>query len=161
MDQARRGEGVEGEDRGRGDAAGPGNEGRIPNLFAMNLGKAVDRLGQQLRMRVVDLVIGPIQTRVFQAEVRAEVDDFPRAGKELRNPVHRPAVGHCEEEEIARVEVRMRRESQVGEPSEVRVGADHGFPRHGVGRDLGDVHLRMAQEQPQELASRVSGAADD
>src|ERR1700691_4111627 len=41
------------------------------------------------------------------------------------------------------------------------MGARDGSARHGVGRDLGDLHLRVTDQEAEQLSADVAGAADD
>ena len=110
---------------------------------------------------MLDAVVFTIEGRIFQPEVRAEVDDLPRPREELGHANHGTAVGHREEEEVARVQVRMGREHEVRDLAEVRVSPAHRFSRHRVRGDLADLDLRMSEEEPEELSSGVTGTADD
>src|SRR2546430_14823108 len=73
-DEARLCKGANREDGRRGDAARPRDEGRLPDRVAVEFRQSVDGPLEQLRMRMVDAVVRAIQSRILEAEVRAEVD---------------------------------------------------------------------------------------
>src|SRR5207247_10894362 len=64
-------------------------------------------------------------------------------------------------EEVAWFQVGMRREGEVRDLSEVRMGPTDRLASHRVRRDLGDFDLRVSEEEPQQFPSGVPGAADD
>ena len=110
---------------------------------------------------MLDAVVFTIEGRIFQPEVRAEVDDLPRPHEELGHADHGTTVGHREEKQVARVQVRMGREHEVRDLAEVRVSPAHRFSRHRVRGDLANLDLRMSEEESEDLSSGVTGTADD
>src|SRR5207249_6415754 len=97
---------------------------------------------------MINAVVLPIEGRILQPEVRAEVDDLSRPNEELRHAGHGTAVGHREEEKVARVQVRVGREHEVRDLAEIRVGPAHWFSRHRIRGDL------RSEEHTSELQSR-------
>src|SRR5213080_3314674 len=99
-------------------------------------------------MRMLDAVVFTIEGRICQPEGRAEVDDLPRPHEELGYADHGTAVGHREEKQVARVQVRMGREHEVRDLAEVRVSAAHRFSRHRFRGAWPNLDLRRSEEEP-------------
>src|SRR5439155_10924536 len=130
------------------------------NRLSMEFGQPVDGLGEQVGARMLDAVVLAIESRIFQPEVCAEVDDLPSADEELGHPPHGLTVRHRKEEEVAWFQVGVWREGEVRYPPEVWMGATDRLVSHRVRRDLGDFVLRGAWEEHQQFPAGVPGAAD-
>ena len=148
IDEARLRERVDREDRCGRDAAGTRDQRRLANRFSMKFGQPIYRLGEQVGARMLDAVVFAIEGRIFQPEVCAEVDDLPGADEEIGHPPHGPAVRHRKEEEVAWFQIGMRREAEVRDLPEVRMGPTDRLASHRVRGDLGDFDLRVSEEEP-------------
>jgi hypothetical protein len=69
-------QGLNGEIRGGGITAGVGDQSGGANTLAAELGEAIDRLGEQMRRRVLLFVPARIRGGVAKAEGAAEIDDL-------------------------------------------------------------------------------------
>src|SRR5205823_12015704 len=105
---------------------------------------------------MINAVVLPIEGRILQPEVRAEVDDLSRPNEELRDAGDGTAVGHREEEKVARVRVRVGREHEVRDLAAIWAGPAQRGSRHRVGGVLSGIDLRMAKEQPEGLSTGVT-----
>ena len=70
------------------------------------------------------------------------------------------AVRQREEEDVNRLERCPALELQVGATPQVRVHAVHELSTEALGRDLGHLDFRVREQQAEQLATGISGAAD-
>ena len=152
---------VEAEDRRRRGAAGAGDEVGGLDLLAVQLRHAVDELAEQVGIRVLVAVPDRVVVRVVQPEVGAQVDDDLRLIAQLRQRLHADAVRQAEEEHVARLQRLARRVLQLRALSQVRVRGEDELARIAPRRRLLDLHLRVAQQNPQQLPARIPRRADD
>ena len=105
-------------ERRRSDVAtGGGDEAGALELGPVSLGQAVDRLGEQLGLVVLEPVPLRVQRGVLEAERRRQVDDAADPADELRRQGHRGLVREAEEHDVETVdgvECRTRRHGRSG-----------------------------------------------
>src|SRR5256885_6596929 len=75
IDDAGAGERVEAKNGGGRQAATGGQAIGAPDLLAVELGKCVDEVAEQRRLRVLPAVPGWVTGAIAEAEVRREIDD--------------------------------------------------------------------------------------
>ncbi len=127
-------------------------------LGTMQLGQAVDGDVEKLGDGVLESVPARVVGGVTKPEVGPEVDDRRAAGDQVRYELRGGPVGKGQERRVDVGELRAHR--QVG-GGEVRVvGADRIVLAVTAGQP-DDLDVRMARQQPDELAAGVPGRADD
>ena len=139
------------------DGAGPRAQGR--QLGAMELREAVDRAGEELRPRVVEVVPGRVVRRVAEPEVRPQVDDGLAAVEELVDPVRNRSVREGEEDGLCVVgHVVVHAQVPRGE---VRVEVRDGVALALAAHEARDPHVRVQRQEPDQLRADVPGGTDD
>ena len=100
--------------------------------------------------------------RIVQPEVRTAVDD-QRDILELRGDGTRCAVGQGQEDHVVAGEHLGGRllHHPIGELHQLRLVVTEEGPGALAGRDRADLHLRVGQQQAEELTSRVTGRPRD
>ncbi len=157
-------EGRQGEARRRDVAARRGDQPGALELAAVQLGQPVDRLGEQLRLVVLEPVPAGVQAGVLQPVGGGEVDDAADPPDELRGERHRRLVGKPEEHEIelaGPIDVE-RLEHEVGVARrQARVERGSRGAGLAVAGGVPHVELGVLGAEAQELGSRVARGADD
>ena len=129
-----------------GEAARVGHVARLHDLLAVQLGESVDE----------------IMLRALQAIVHREVDD-PHVGGHLvaLHELACIAMGGTEEKDIDLVQWEGAGEAQIGLP--IKPLVDVRDPVAGVARavDERDLHLRVVEQEADQLARRISRSAYD
>ena len=84
-------------------AAGIGHDICRGHPVGVELGQSVDGFGQELLLRVFDLVPRLVDRSVVDAEVGGKIDNLDSALMELSQHVHGLAVGDGEEDHVAKL----------------------------------------------------------
>ena len=149
------------EDRGGRVAPGAGDELRAAQRIAVQLGNAVDELGQQLRARVAAAVPGVVAGRLAQPEVRAQVDDAGREPAEVVDARRRLPVGQAQEEHVAGGELGQGGELEPGGAPQIGMRAVHEAPCVALRCRLRHFDSGVPEQQPEQLPARVARSAGD
>ena len=145
---------------GRGRvASGARDELGAGKLVPMQLRHSIDKSTEQVGTRMLAAVPAHVAGRVAQPEIRAQIDDPGREGTELVDSRHRLSVGQTQKQRVAGFELGCGGELQPRRRTQVRVCVVHELPGQTLRRRLAHLDARMEQQQPQQLASRVSGRA--
>ena len=128
----------------------------------MELGQAVDRLGEAGEIGVRRLVPRHVVVRVAQPVVGGEIDRPHAAATQDRHHALRLHVGQGEEHGVGDPGEPLGLEVVEGElrqPPQMRVGTPERLAGPPLGGHAGDLDLRMAQQEPQELGTDVAARA--
>ncbi len=159
---------VEGEDRGRGVAAGVRDEAaavRGDRRARAALGEPVGGVREPVGRGVGPAVVGRVEPGVLQPEVARKVHDLHALarGEDGGRLLRGDAVGRREEEHVVRlreVDRPLRGEGEVDEPAQVGVDvADRARLR--AARDRRHADARVVDEVAEQLHPAVARAADD
>src|SRR3989441_6588479 len=142
------------EDRGRRVATGAGDPFRGLQVVAVKLRDAVHESVEAVGPRVGRAVPAVVVRRIAKAMVARKIDQHRRAIFELMGTVR--SVREREEQHVALSDVLVVDERQARALAEVRVSRADRLARQGLtsGRDL--PHLRMTEQQTQELTAGVA-----
>jgi len=112
--------------------------------------------------RLVGMAVpGRIVVGIPQAEIGAEVNDRLGQALQLPDPPHGAAVGQAEEQDVAGLEVVEAGELEPGLLAKVGMERVDEVARAGFRGRLDDLDIRMAEQDPEGLASGVAGGPDD
>src|SRR6266550_6086723 len=161
IDHPGAGERVEAENGGGRQAATSGQAIGAPDLLAVELGKCVDEVAEQRRLRMLPAVPGWVTGAIAQPEVRREVDDRGRERLQLVDFLAGLAMGQRNEEDVDRLQRGPRLELQLGPPAEMRVHGVHELSAQPLGCHLRHLDLGVGKEEAKQLSAGISGAADD
>ena len=125
----------------------------------MELREAVDGGGEELGPRVLEAVPGGVVGGVAEAEVRAEVDDRLALVEELVDPRRDRPVGEGEEHGLG-VVGHLVEHLEPGR-HEARVEALDRVAVALASHEAGDLDVRVAREEPDQLRAHVPRRADD
>jgi len=106
------------------------------------------------------VVLG-VADRVLEAKIRREVEDELVGLEETRHSRHRLAVRRRYERGVRRTKLVVGGEREGGGFAKVGMRSPDRSARHRVGGDLGQLDLRMAEQEAEELAAHVTRPADD
>jgi hypothetical protein len=123
------------------------------------LGNTVHETVQEVGAWMLVAVPTRVVARLTQPKVGAQVDDHRCYVQKATDPLARRPVGERQEKDVARLEVFDAAERQVGAFAQIGMDAGHTLARAAFGRDLPHLHLRMCQQQAQQLAAGVAGAS--
>ena len=139
-------------------AAGHADQARLRDRVAMQLRQPIDRLGQQMRRRMLAV---PLFVRLFvvEAEIGRRVDHRRAALDERRQPLGRRSVGQSGEDHID-VVIDLGHDRQVERP-QVREDLGQTLAHLGTTGHADDLDTRVLREQTRQLRSHVSSDVDD
>ena len=147
-----------------GVAADAAGVPRISYSVAVRFRQAIRKAAQPFGRGVWFAVIPLIGARICQPEIGGEVYDALGQPGEVSDAALRLAVGQRQEEHVARLELAEGGEADgLGHPGGAEVGMDavREVAGLGFGGDLGDLDVRVMQQQAEQLAPAVTGTADD
>ena len=150
--------------RRRDVAAGRGDQRRLLQVLAVQLGQPEHGRGQQLGLVVGEAVPRRVQRRVLQPVRRREVDEAADLAVQLRRQRHRRLVRQAEEDDVEplghrRVELV---EHEVGVARrEARVQGAGQRAGLAVAGGVDDLEVRMLGAQPEQLCAGVARRTDD
>ena len=98
---------------------------------------------------------------VFQAEVRGKVDDGGRKSGIALNVAGGAAMGQGKDEQVAGLQLVWLDELQLGNAAQGGVHVMQRAPCLAAAADLNNFHVRVEEQQAQQLAARVAAAADN
>ena len=161
LDHARGHQRAQRQDGRRRVAAAAGDQRRLRQPIAVQLGHPVHGVGQQFRPRVRASVPADVGRRFAQAKVGAEIDDALGQSAEPVDPVHRAPVREAQEQHVARSQLGGRHEFQIRDAAQVGMSVADVLAGQPLGGGLFHRYARMEEQQPQQLPSGVAGGADD
>jgi hypothetical protein len=142
-------------------ARASGDQRRLADRVAVQLGQPVDRLAEQLGMTVLDVVL-LIDREVAQAEVGAQVHHLDPAGAQLRDDGRRGAVRVGDDRgvdlAVRPVEVQLLQHLRHAVARVERVQRRARVAARGDPRQREE---RMAVDDPRRQRARVAGRARD
>ncbi len=97
----------------------------------------------------------------MQPEIGREIDQLGRQREKPFDFLAGLPVRESQEQDVDGEEFGSRRELQLRAPAQVWVHAVDILAAQPLRRDLGHFHVRMRQQQAQQLAARVARAAYD
>ncbi len=160
--EARPGERGEGQDRGRGIAAGRADDpdrrpGERAQLGSVKLRQAVHGARQQVRPGMLEAIPARIVGRILEPEVRAEVDHRGPLADEGRSPLDGRPMGQGQEDGVGS---RGGVIEAQGRPGEMGVDGLDGFGAPPSPDETDQLHGWMPSKDADQLGSRVSSSAD-
>ncbi len=148
------------EDRSGRVAAGAGNVARLADLRAVQLRHAVDRVGDHIGQRVRPAVPGLVVLRIAEAEIGTQVD---HDRTQLQQPLdlwRRRPMREAGKEEIDGLKLLGRDEAELGALAQVRMDGMDELPGPSPRGDLGNVHLRVTEQEPQQLTTGIARSTE-
>src|SRR5579859_730612 len=134
---------------------------RLAHGLALGLGQAIGELAQVLRRAVLLAIPAAIERRVAQAEIGRQVDHARRGLQVALDLLLRLAMRQGQKEHVTGRQRRLADKLQLGALAQIGVLLMNVFAGVALGRGLGNLHARMEEQQPQELAAGVAGGAHD
>ena len=155
--------GVQAQDGRRGIAAGVGHQAGLGGLGGVELGQAVDGLGQQLAAGVGHIPVF-IDIDVTQAEVGGKVDDTGPGLQQFAGHLHGLAVGHGQEDQVAAAGGFLGIEDaddhvRTGQTFEEGIELAQAQAGFGTGTGHLQFHAGVAGQQPGQFHAGVPGDA--
>ena len=160
FDDARFDQRHECQDRHRGVATAGRDAGRITNRVPIQLGETVDERSQQVRPSMWP-VVALVECRIGEPEVRAQVDEAPRARRQFVPPARCLSVWQGEDEDVGFREIVGLAKAKVGRTPEVRMRAGDRLPGEATRGNASDRDFRVADEKPQQLAAPIPRAPEN
>ena len=143
-------------------AAGIGDDARLADGLAVDLGQAVDRLRYQLGAGVLHLVPFFPFGHVLYAKVGGNIDQAHAGVYQPPRIVHGDGVGRGEEHHVALLQRRRRGvgKGEVDMTAQAGKQLAHRHPRFLARGNGAQFSLRMLRQYAQQLNAGVSGASD-
>ncbi len=111
---------------------------------------------------MVDAVGLPVPCRSRHAEVRAQVDDAHAVAHERHRGLRRRSVGKSQEHEIAVGDgVWIHRAQNAIAAAQLWVNRRQSLAHGAVGAEVHELEVAMAIDEPDQLASGISGGTED
>jgi hypothetical protein len=127
----------------------------------MELHVSINKLGEFLRMDMLNIVPFPVYARVFEPEVSGEVHHLFRQTAQITELLHGLRMGQGHEKKIHLFEVIDGTEIQGSPFPKIGVNPCYRLSRISFGCGLVDLYVGMIQEEPEKLATAVTGCAND
>src|SRR5579883_230142 len=146
---------------GRRHAAGPADQRGLGQFFAVQLGQAVDGLGQQLRRFMCMPIPALVQRGGAQPEIARQIDNARCQATVALNRLRRSSMRQAQKQQIARFQVIWMTVTQGCKLAQIGMRAMDKMSSAAPRGHLHNLDLRMEQEQADQLATCIAGATDN
>src|SRR5262249_41482354 len=140
-----------------------GHTARLANLQTVDLGQPVDKFALSGNGGMLGAVVLLECDSVRQPEIARKVNYFD-AGWQIGDNLHCLAVGECQKNAIKSLQLAQVGHGgklEVGQLCQVRMDRVYALSRVLARGDQFKPDLRMKQQDPEQLAAAVTGAAYD